>query len=65
MVKNEKYDEQYVDAIVRARILAHEQISDLRLRAIITRYLEDAICWAEAGGSLPALRPTPGASEVR
>lgn len=50
-------DHSFVDTLRQARIEANEQITDLRERAIIIRYIEDALCRTSGvnAGALPPL----------
>lgn len=51
-------EQTILDTLYDAREKAHRQICDPRERAIVVRYIEDAICRLVGATSLPAL-PQP------
>lgn len=48
---------KYIATLMRAREQADEEIENPRERAIIVRYIEDALCRARAAPSLGPLTP--------
>lgn len=51
------YEPGYTELLERAREKAAKQIENPRERAIVVRYIEDALCRAYAAHKLPPLGP--------